>query len=323
VAAYRTLGLTVPVSELLDPTLWRQRYAWGIPLAGMEAFTPKQQLVEACQALNEGDLQQQVQSLVAQIPDDVVRWHLRTAISELEMQLQIPMGIVVVKSPELDPGIVQGRHFDRLDARRPWTRQAAMQYYKLELPYSVISIERVRGYLYGRKIIEASRDAMAANTIGNIVLEWPSQGGAHILPIDLSAIITGPGYTNQYALSMWELIWRQGTNILPDFWALDYTIGPRDKMTGTPGQIEVILAHWVYLRAGKFLINMAGTAYGQGIASTSLSMDGFTRSVTTSQSAMYGINSAMELVMQGMIDSIDWERLRRMKRGLKVYAYGG
>ena len=74
------------------------------------------------------------------------------------------------------------------------------------------------------------------------------------------------------------------------------------------------------VRAGKLLLNMAGTAYGQGITSTSISMNGFSRSVTTSQSAMYGINSAMELVFQSYTDSIDWERLRRAKRGLKVYS---
>lgn len=81
-----------------------------------------------------------------------------------------------------------------------------------------------------------------------------------------------------------------------------------------------MLAHWIYLRAGKLLLNMAGTAYGQGVVSTSISMNGFSRSITTSQSAMYSINSAMEIVFQSYTDSIDWKRLQRSMRGLKVYS---
>jgi hypothetical protein len=97
--------------------------------------------------------------------------------------------------------------------------------------------------------------------------------------------------------------------------------GPCDQATGTPGMIEAVLAHWVFLRAGKLIINMAGTAYGQGVVSTSISSDGFSRSVTTSQSAMYSINSAMEIVFQSFTDSIDWKALRTYKRGLKVYGF--
>ncbi len=315
---YRTMGLTVPVAEVLNVRLWRDRYAWGIPLAGSDAFTPKQQLVEACQALNENDVQQQVQALVAQIPDHVIRWHLRAALSELEMRLAIPMGLVVVKSPDLDAHVVQGRDFDRLDPRRPWKFQDAMYHYRLDLPYNVVSVERIRAYMYGTRIIECDNNGNNGPlSIGRIVLEWPSQGSVHILPVNMSAIIQGPSMSD-YALSIWELMFRQQRSV-PDFWSFDYTLGPWDRMTHTPGQIEAVLAHWVYLRAGKLLINMAGTAYGQGIASTSLSFDGFSRTITTSQSAMYGINSAMELVFQGLTDSIDWRTIKRYKRGLKVF----
>ena len=315
-STYRTLGLTMPVAELFDVTAWRERYAWGIPLAGMEAFTPQQQLVEACQELCEADGRAQVQALVAQIPDRVVLWHLKAAASELEMKLGIPLGMVVVKSPPVDEGLVHGRDFDRLDPRLPYIRQDAQNFYSLSLPYSVIRVDRIRGYYFNQKIIEVSP---GAGNIGNIVLQWPRQGLTNILPINISALLVGSGFVpSDFALSLWEMVWSKPR--VPDFWAIDYLQGPVDNVTGTPGRIELLLAHWVYLRAGKLLINMAGTAFGQGITNTSITMNGFSRSVSTSQSAMYSINSAMEIVYQSYTDSIDWERLRRMKRGLKVYS---
>jgi len=315
-SGYSTLGLTVPVSEVLSPRLWRERYAWGIPLAGPVQFTPSQSLSEASCTLRDCAGNSEIQATVAQIPDDVVRWHLRAALSELEMRLGISMGVLRVLSPELDPGEVHGKTFDRLAPRLPYKRQEAQNWYHLQLDRSVLSVERVRGYYMNQLVIEASTER---HNIGNVVAQWKRQGDVYILPINIAALIVNSGYSPQpYAQSVWEMIWSSPS--IPDFWAVDYTVGVSDNQTGTPGQLEAILAHWVYLRAGKILINIAGTAFGQGITSTSISGDGFSRTVSTSQSAMYGINSAMELVYQGYTDSIDWERLRRQKVGIRCYA---
>lgn len=315
-SGYTTLGLTVPISEILNPKLWRDRYAWGIPLAGAMKFTPSQQLNEATCALQDCAGNETIQATVEQIPDDVIRWHLRAALSELEMRLGVTMGIVRVLSPEIDSNERLGSTFDRVGIRLPYKRQDAQNWYHIQLDRSVISVERIRGYYFGQKVIEAS---VGNNNIGNVVAQWKRQGDVYILPVNIGALIVNSGYSPQpYAQSVWELIWSAPS--VPDFWAVDYTLGPVDNMTGTPGLIEAVLAHWVYLRAGKLIINMAGTAFGQGITSTSISANGFSRSITTSQSAMYGINSAMELVFQSYTDSIDWERLRRQKVGLRVYS---
>lgn len=74
---YRTLGTTVPVASLFDVAAWRRNYAWGIPLVGDAAFTPKQQLIEACDRA--GEQRAQIEQLVAAIPDSVILHHLRAA----------------------------------------------------------------------------------------------------------------------------------------------------------------------------------------------------------------------------------------------------
>ena len=312
-SAYRTLGTTVPVSDLFDVAAWRRNYAWGIPLAGASEFTPTQDLIEAC----DGDPKGQLQSLVAQIPDSVIANHLRAAASELELKLQMPLGVLVVKSKPVDEGLVHGKHYDREEARLPYIRQEAQRYYLIKVSSPVLSVQRVRGFFYGSKIIEVSE---SEGNIGRVVIEFAKQGVLKIMPVNMGALIVGQGYIpTDVRQSPWELLWTQGT--FPDFWAVDYTTGPIDQATGTPGMIEAVLAQWVHLRAGKLIINQAGTAYGQGITSTSISADGFSRSVTTSQSAMYGINSAMELVYQSYMDAIDWKALRMFKRGLTVYGF--
>lgn len=312
-AGYRTLGLTVPVTELLNVSAWRDRYAWGVPLAGRDAFTPTQSLKEACQRLNDCACDEQVKTFIAQIPDKTVRWHLRAAVSELETKIGVPLGIVVVKSLPLDSGVTLGQHFDRLEARLPLYQSDAMEHWKLMLPFSVISVERVRGYYLGSKMLEVAGSS--------VNLEWPAEGSVHIDVMAMrNALINTPATALGFGWA-WDL-WRSREQI-PDFWAIDYTIGPWDRFTRSPGQVEVVLAHWVGARAGQMLINIAGTAAAQGVASTSLSMDGITRSVTLSQSAMYGVNSAYELVLKAMVDNIDWRALRALKRGLPVYSIRG
>lgn len=312
-ALQRTLGLTVPVSEVLNVEAWRRRYAWGVPLAGPSDFTPTQSLKEACTRLNDCACDEQVKSFVAQIPDDVVRWHLRAALSELELKLGVPMGIVVVKTPPLDTGVVLGQHFDRLGRRLPLYQGDANEYWKLSLDFGVISVERVRGYYFGQKLFEVAGSS--------VIVEAPSSGGLHIDPLTMRAALNNVSRTVagfDIAYDLWRI-----REQIPDFWAIDYTLGPRDNMTQTAGQIEVVIAHWVGARAGQMLINQAGTAAAQGIASTSLSMDGITRSVTLSQSAMYGVNSAYELVLKAMTEAIDWRALRDMKRGMPIYQIRG
>lgn len=309
---YRTLGLAVPVTEALDPKLWRERYAFGITLGPAERARPLAERIEAakCRIAKKqcGATEQDVlDDTVTEIPDEVIRWHLRAALSELEIKLGVNMGIQVVRSEPLDAA--SGR-YDKLIGRLPYTHGEAITWFRIDLPdNNIISVERIRGFYYGTKVWEVSNDQRNRELIR---VEWKRPGTLHILPINLQSIMVTQG--GNYGV--WETIHLHRSPI-PDFWAVDYTTGPVSR-NGEVGKIEAVLAHWVYAQAGIMLLSIGGLSASQGITSTSTGIDGLSKSVSLQASAMYGINSALETRLKEATDRIDWKRLRAAKRGLRV-----
>lgn len=325
----RVLGLSVPVTEMLDPSAWRQRYAYGIAL-GPSSGGSGQRTSDLAQMLCRGegkkslvkeqdklkDAQTQISELVDSLPDDVIRWHLRAAVSELEMKLGIPLGVVVYKGTPVAEGLIQGVHFDREYSRKPFLQGHAKEWYKIDLPSNVISIERVRAFWFGQVVweISAERDNMDM-----VKLEWPKASSAHIIPTTMSnVLITAPGLGGG-SYGAWQMF--SGTSKVPDVWSVDFTAGPRDQY-GRVGHVEAALAHWCYAVAGILLLSMGGLARSQGLTSASISMDGLSRSIGLQASAIYGINSALEKALEDATKRIDWKAVRTYKRGLRVVPYG-
>jgi len=306
-SSHRNLGLSVPVTECLDPKLWRARYANGLALGQSSHLT----VAERVKAAKEG---KKVDDLLATIPDDVIRWHLRAALSELEIKLQTPMGIQVIKSVPLDDGLVRGVHYDKLVSRRPYTHGEAYTWFRLELQNSVISIERVRAFYFDTLVWSFEGDQLE-----QIQLEHPKAGVAHIIPRDLQSVIVTSNTMNSGNFGIWETINLHHSPI-PDFWAVDYTIGPVTQQ-GDVGQIEAVLAHWVYCVAGILLLSMGGLAQSRGLTSTSVSMDGVSRSISLQASAIYGINSALETAYEKATKRINWKQIRAAKRGMRIWMY--
>lgn len=302
----RFLGLSVPVTEVLDPALWRERYAFGVLLGAIE---------RSWQMVNRGgDVHRELVKHVDAVPDTTIRWHLRAAMSELEVKLGVPMGVSICKSTPVDEGLVQGRDYDVEVPRTPYAVGDIEAWWRITVPASCISIERVRAYFFGTKIWEFSA---AQGNLEHIQLQWPRQGQAHLLPTNLASIIIMPdGRTGVF-----HTIYAGRTNV-PSFWAVDYTVGPVDRRTGQPGHIEAVLADWIYCAAGIKILNLASIAVSKGVTSTSVAMDGVSRSVSLQASAMYGMNSCLEHVYDEAMKRIDWKALRAYKRGLRVKAYG-
>lgn len=301
-ASERMLGLSVPVTEVLDPKLWRERYAYGVLLGALTR--------EWKTTSRGGDPHRELVKVVDEIPTETMRWHLRAAVSELEVKLGVPMGVAVCKAEPVDEGLVLGRDYDRVVTRRPYTWSRAETWSRIDAPSSCLSIERIRAYYYGSKVYEFSE---AQGNASAIRLIWPRQGITHLLPASLASIaITADGQAGVFAL----IAGRQ--QVVPDFWAIDHTIGPTDRHTGMPGHMEAVLADWVYCAAGIKLLNLASIAVSKGITSTSVSMDGVSRSVALQASAMYGMNSCLEHVYDEAMKRIDWKSLRTYKRGLRV-----
>ncbi len=309
----RTLGLSVPVSDILDPELWKARYAvgiqgFGVPLEGAGTLTGALSTKVGTDALAD---------LVGRIPNSTILWHLRVALSELQMKLNIKLGIEVIKSDPVDPGLVLGVHYDRFHPRIPYTRGETLQWFLISLPHKpVVSVERIRGFYFGQKVWEIS-DSQDNRSL--IRIEHPKQGSIHILPTQLESLIITNNATGAGNYGIWETI-NLHTSPVPDFWAVDWTAGPVD-VNGEVGKIEAVLAHWVYTVAGLTLLSIAGLAASKGLSSSSVSFDGISRSVSLQASAIYGLNSALEEVFRQTQKRIDWKQLRMQKQGLRIRKY--
>lgn len=336
-SAYRTLGLTVPITEVLDPQKWRERYAYGLfikdPSVGATSnsadlhalLCPDPDQPQTAGARDaQADAQAELTELVQGLPDETIRWHLRAALSEVELHLGVPMGTVVVKSPPVDEGLVQGVHYDKAEPRRPFVRSSQENWWKFDLPSGVISIERVRAYWFDVLVWEISNEQ---NNIDLIKLEWPDQGATHIIPSQgFNLLITAPGFTGAWGTGNYGAFQMVhggfGAQRLPNVWGFDYTIGPFDKQTGTVGHIEAVIANWVYCTAGILLLSLEGMARSQGVSNASISIDGLSRSIGTTASAIYGLNSALENALEKATKRIDWKALKIYKRGLRIRPYG-
>lgn len=319
-ALHRTLGLSVPVSEVLNPKLWRERYAFGITLgktttSGATLASRLSRIANGkpAEITAEGSAQDVLTDLITEIPDDVIRWHLRAAVSELEMKMGIPLGVIVCKA-DPDDGLKRGIHYDKKVNRLPYNHGEAYHWYRIDLPSSVLSVERIRAFYYGQVIWDFSDER---DNIEQIRLEWANQGSLHILPINFQNIIVEEGAGNY---GVWHTMALHRSPV-PDFWSVDYTLGPKTK-AGVPGEIEAVLAHWCYAVAGITLLSIGGLAKSQGLTSASVSFDGLSRSIGLQASAIYGLNSALEHVLEQTIKRINWKQLRAHKRGIRVRPFG-
>jgi hypothetical protein len=285
-AGYRTLGLTIPIPSLLDPVAWVSRYANG--------------LLVTDGSLSPGDAGKVAKAL-QKVPAETIRWHLRCALSELEVKLGIPMGIQICKSDPIDPGLVQGRDYDRVVGRLPYVRGDADQWFLIKAPSSLISVERVRAYYFGQLAWEISE---ARGNMNLLQVEWPKVGELHVLPTNLAMLMVTP--TGQYGI--FQTLWN-ARNAIPGFWALDYTTGPIAE-DGTPGEIELVLANWVCSIAGISILGGASMAASKGFTSTSLSFDGVSRSISLPPSLFGALSDTLDKTAQ----RIDWKSLRSFKR---------
>lgn len=312
--SYKALGLSVPVLDLIDPQKWRERYAWGVALGGQGTSDHADAILSRAR-LKGGRLREREASrLIQAIPDDVIRWHLRAAVSELEMKIGMPIGLEVCKSKPVDAGLRKGLHYDREVGRLPYTQGAAQNFYRIDLPSGIISVERVRAFYLGMKIWEISD---TRDNSDNIVIEWGKSGVIHLMPVHLQSMIVTQATG---AFGVWHTM-NLYSSPIPDVWAVDYTRGPVSEHGGEPGKIEAVLAHWAFCVAGITLLSMGGLAASKGLTSTSISMDGVSRSIGLQASAIYGLNSALEHVFDEATKRINWQQLRTQKRGLKVFPF--
>lgn len=301
----RELGTSVPVTEVLNPGLWRDRYAYGVLLGAIKR--------EWQASGKPGDPGRTLVRTVDELPPDTIRWHLRAALSEVELKIGVPMGVVICKAPPFDATDLRGKTYDRQVPRLPFHLGEHESWWKIQLPAGVLSVERVRGYYYGNTVWEFSE---ARGNLDQLHLEWPGYGGVHVMPSSLTSIVISS--TGQVGVLQQLYINRVA---VPDFWAVDYTLGPGTWPAGLDGHIPAAVADWCYCVAGQKLLNLASMSVSKGVSSSSVSMDGVSRSVNLQASAMYGMNSALERVYKEASERIDWKALALALRGIRVRSY--
>lgn len=307
------LTTSVHISEVLDPNLWRERFAWGTLLSRVFSIDPN---------ISQAELNKIKMATVGYLPDSVVVFHLTAALSELGAQIGIPMAVIRVKTRPVDSTLTLGVDYDVVRDALPWVRAASQQYERVDVGAPLISIQRVRLRNYDTEILDL--DMSVTEDAARVKIVDSRSGIFHILPttvggsggyvttipddLPLGAAWLGRGY---------GLPSMARGQTSPASWVVDYTTGPIDDI-GNAGFLPAQLANWVYAKAGVSLMSLSGIAQGGGIASGSVSLDGLSHSFGTTASAMYGLNSAFEGVLKDIHEKINWAIWRRQMTGVTV-----
>lgn len=309
------LGLTIPVEEVLDPVLWRDRFLWGTALATSRGVVGDQVTTLHISAEDRAALTR----YVGNIPDHVIVWHLRAALSELSEKLDYPMETTIVKGTPVDTGLVRGRDYDVEMERMAWSRESAESFYRLQVPGPIISIQRIRLYSADAAVLDVSS---SAGNMSLINITDKKTGTIHLLPyVTISGTVSSSTFltVDRSGVVQPALDLRRGfsNSSVPDSWSIDYIRGPIAE-NGIGGHIEAQLAQWVGAYVAKNLINLS-SAIRSALSSSSVSIDGVSQSIGLTASAMYSITSALEKVYQDTTKGIDWVAMRRRKKGMPIY----
>lgn len=311
-----SLGLTIPVPEVIDPALWRERYVFGHQL-GLE--------LKFAAGIHADAIEAAMIDLAGRLPEHVIAWHLRCSLGELGNKLGVSFERLVVKSEPLDDGLRAGIDYDVVQQRIPLTRHSVENNYRIELCESILSVERVRLYIGDNLVFTVHNPSTGAASIRihdqrNGVLyivgqadatmqmgAWGNASGA--LPLG------NRGFANAMYSTLVTGIQPRGS--IPGAWSVDYVKGPISH-EGIPNRIDVALANWVALNAGRLMLGISGGSQAGGLGSSSVSIDGVSQNAAVSQSAMYGLNAPMETAFEAITKLIDWNMYRRRLRGIHV-----
>lgn len=308
----RVRSLSVPIGEVLDPQLWRERYVHGLLLgqvAAQQGGTLSQQIARAA-ARGRSTLTEELDEQVSGIPDEAIRWHLRVSLSEVGLKLGVPMETEIIKATPVDTGLKRGVHFDREVPRLPYTRAETNKWFMLMLEPNVVSVERIRAFWYDSLVWEISS---AQGNHELIAIQHPRQGQVHIVPRNLHTLALDRAGNYGAWFNLMGAVQQ-----VPYFWAVDYTRGPIAR-DGQPMHIEAVLAHYVYATAGLTLLALDSVARTKGITSSSLSLDGVSRSISVNPN----LHQALADVWEKSLERIDWKALRTAHRGLRLRMFGG
>lgn len=169
----------------------------------------------------------------------------------------------------------------------------------------ILSVESVEMYYGDRPMFTIPADWLRIDRLGGAIQLFPTSGSAGGMIITASGGLVTP-------------ILQGSVGYAPQMWKIKYTAGMTEseqEQVYRQTNIQPNLREVIYKKAAMSILGVWGDLIiGAGIASQSLSLDGLSQSVNTTQSPMYGGASARIAQLQTDIDA--------MMPALKNY-YGG
>jgi hypothetical protein len=253
------------------------------------------------------------------MPPLMIQTHINNAIGKFEKFTGGNLSRKVIKSAPVDEGLVLGIDYHEVIERLPFNSKHIKNFIQIQLPHSgILSVERVRGIVHGPAL------EFDANSFR---ITHPNEGIIQIIPtaITMGWFANFSLYPSSNATNMPIVA---GSHF-PAFWAVDYTIGPSAGFQSDGGlgaDLELGVAYvdddigeWICKTAAIDILNIASTAHNPGVASKSISFDGFSRSVSTTASAIYALYSAQIDQYKKDLEKINLAKYRKRIRGLRIY----
>lgn len=312
------LSTSVAVADILDPVRFREDFFFGLVLqhsvtngdfaaaASRWAFVPP----DKRPASQEEARSIIVNKLKGNVPDAVILQHLLYQLGQLEVQTGVKL---TVERVACEPFDTLTGPYTRIGQRVPWSQSDHATSTRISVPGPVLSVERVRGVLNNTVVTEVPL---------NLVTIADRKQGHLSLGLNLGAMsATGmPWSYGLYATEETHLftspLRMNRPAVIPGFWAVDYTTGPTDGPL--LAHVPIAIQFRVYCQAAIFLYGLNSNVVSKGIASQTRTVDGISNTISLTNSAMYDLNSAIELILSKYGDGLDPKALRRRMSGISV-----
>lgn len=209
-------------------------------------------------------------------PDDMFQFYLDSAIAWAEQSLNIA----------IQPRTIEETHdFIQSD----YVNWGYVRLHKKP----VIKVETMALYYGDRPMLEIPESWLKVDEIAGAIQLFPTAGATGGIIIDRSGAMVLPLMS--------------GSQYVPQMWRVTYSAGmtePDDVQAPKRSDIHANLKEVIYKKAAIGVLGVYGELIiGSGIANQSISLDGVSQSIGTTQSAMYGGASARIQQLQEDIDT--------------------
>lgn len=259
------------------------------------------QLVNAIKAndllIYESEIKKDVDRLIKAQTTSFLQTHILAASDDLEKKLGVYLSTKrVATHPEYD-GLVEGDDYDVRGTPMTYYQSDWIRFNQLVTPYNHITKVNSLRMFHGEMLVGSVPDSW-------IVLTSAKQGILNIVPYSGGLFLQGAT-----ALGSGVLYYLTRDQI-PGFWSLNCECGLVE--------LPESLAHLICISAARGVLAILSNTLSGGVASQSISFDGFSASNSTTASAIYSLYSALENSYKEMMTK-EAKHHRAAVRGIKVF----